>query len=59
MLMTDFLLAGSKVETRMFNTPAELTGLKEPVVVNCTGCGARALLEGREHRCPCAARSPG
>ncbi|WP_223395890.1 FAD-dependent oxidoreductase [Caulobacter segnis] len=42
-LMTDFLLAGGKVETRVFNTPGELTGLKEPVIVNCTGYGARAL----------------
>lgn len=42
-LMTDFLLAGGRIETRVFNAPGELTGLKEPVIVNCTGYGARAL----------------
>lgn len=42
-LMSDFLLAGGRIETRVFNTPGELTGLKEPVIVNCTGYGARAL----------------
>jgi glycine/D-amino acid oxidase-like deaminating enzyme len=42
-LMTDFLLAGGKIETRTFNAPGELTDLKQPVIVNCTGYGARAL----------------
>ncbi|AVQ01309.1 FAD-binding oxidoreductase [Caulobacter segnis] len=42
-LMTDFLLAGGRIEVRKFNTPGELTALKEPVIVNCTGYGARAL----------------
>lgn len=42
-LMTDFLLAGGRIERRVFNAPGELTGLKEPVIVNCTGYGARAL----------------
>lgn len=42
-LMTDFLLAGGRIETRVFNAPGELTQLKEPVIVNCTGYGARAL----------------
>lgn len=42
-LMTDYLLAGGKIETRTFNAPGELTGLTQPVIVNCTGYGARAL----------------
>lgn len=42
-LMTDFLMSGGKVVTRVFSTPGELTSLNEPVIVNCTGYGARAL----------------
>lgn len=43
LLTTDFLLAGGKIETLTFNTPADLSALKQKVVVNCTGYGARAL----------------
>jgi glycine/D-amino acid oxidase-like deaminating enzyme len=43
LLTTDFLLAGGKIETMTFNTPADLAVLKQKVVVNCTGYGARAL----------------
>jgi D-amino-acid oxidase len=43
MLQNDFLLAGGKIEMREFHSPAELTQLKEKVVINCTGYGARAL----------------
>jgi glycine/D-amino acid oxidase-like deaminating enzyme len=43
LLMTDFLLAGGRMETRTFNSPGELTTLPQPVIVNCTGYGARAL----------------
>lgn len=43
LLMTDYLLAGGKIETLTFNTPADLAVLKQTVVVNCTGYGARAL----------------
>jgi glycine/D-amino acid oxidase-like deaminating enzyme len=42
-LITDFLLAGGKIVRREFNAPSELTALKEKVVINCTGYGARAL----------------
>jgi len=42
-LTTDFLLEGGRIETMTFDTPADLARLKEPVVVNCTGYGARAL----------------
>ncbi len=42
-LVTDFLLAGGKIETREFHTPADLATLRERVVLNCTGYGARQL----------------
>jgi glycine/D-amino acid oxidase-like deaminating enzyme len=42
-LMTDFLLAGGRIRRREFHAPAELGGLEEKVVINCTGYGARAL----------------
>ncbi|MDB5471738.1 MAG: dependent oxidoreductase [Caulobacter sp.] len=43
LLTTDFLTEGGHIETMTFNTPADLQRLKQPVVVNCTGYGARAL----------------
>jgi len=42
-LMTDFLIAGGRFERREFHTPAEFAALKEKVVINCPGYGARAL----------------
>jgi glycine/D-amino acid oxidase-like deaminating enzyme len=42
-LMTDFLLAGGRIERREFHSPAELGQLKEKVVINCPGYGARTL----------------
>ncbi|WP_199553834.1 FAD-dependent oxidoreductase [Sandaracinobacteroides hominis] len=42
-LMADFLLEGGRIEQMIFETPADLARLKQPVVVNCTGYGARAL----------------
>ena len=42
-LMTDFLLAGGRVERREFHSPSELATLKEKVVINCPGYAARAL----------------
>lgn len=42
-LTSDFLLEGGRIETMTFDTPADLARLKQPVVVNCTGYGARAL----------------
>ena len=42
-LMTDFLLAGGKIERREFHAPAELASLPQKVVINCPGYGARAL----------------
>jgi len=42
-LMTDFLVAGGKLERREFHEPAELAALPQTVVINCPGYGARAL----------------
>lgn len=44
-LMTDFLAEGGRIETRVFHDPADLASLAEPVIVNCTGYGARALFK--------------
>jgi len=43
MLMTQFQLAGGRIEHREFHDPVELAGLPEKVVIDCTGYGARAL----------------
>jgi D-amino-acid oxidase len=42
-LLNDFRLAGGRIEMREFHTPAEFTQLKQKVVINCTGYGARSL----------------
>jgi glycine/D-amino acid oxidase-like deaminating enzyme len=42
-LTTDFLLAGGTIETAEFFEPHDLTRLKQNVIINCTGYGARAL----------------
>ncbi|MBX3480558.1 MAG: FAD-dependent oxidoreductase [Caulobacter sp.] len=47
LLTSDFLREGGRIETMTFHTPADLARLKEPVVVNCTGYGARALWNDR------------
>ena len=39
----DFLAAGGRFEVADFQTPADLLKLKEHVLINCTGYGARAL----------------
>ena len=44
MLMEDFLREGGEIETREFFHPREFGTLRESVIVNCTGYGARALL---------------
>lgn len=38
-----FLMEGGHIVSRTFHAPSELAGLAEPVIVNCTGYGARAL----------------
>jgi hypothetical protein len=42
-LMTDFLIAGGKIETAEFHTPSQLSVLPQKVMINCTGYGAKAL----------------
>lgn len=42
-LLTDFLIAGGKIETREFHAPQELTQLPQSVIINCPGYGGRAL----------------
>ncbi len=42
-LLTDFLIAGGKIETREFHSPQELTTLPQKVIVNCPGYGGRSL----------------
>lgn len=38
-----FLMEGGRIVERTFHHPSELAELPQPVVVNCTGYGARAL----------------
>jgi glycine/D-amino acid oxidase-like deaminating enzyme len=47
-VLGEFRNAGGRVHIRTFATPAEVGGLPEPVVVNCTGLGARELFGDRE-----------
>jgi glycine/D-amino acid oxidase-like deaminating enzyme len=42
-LTNDFLAAGGRIEAAEFHEPSELGRLKEKVIINCTGYGARAL----------------
>jgi len=47
-VMRDFLLAGGKLVVREFAGRDALLELREPVIVNCTGIGARALFGDEE-----------
>jgi D-amino-acid oxidase len=42
-LVQDFLIEGGRIERAEFHSPGELASLREPVIVNATGYGARAL----------------
>ena len=42
-LMTDFLMLGGRMRRREFRNPEQIAALAAPVIVNCTGYGARAL----------------
>jgi D-amino-acid oxidase len=42
-LMTDFTARGGEIRRMEFHAPGELASLKEKVVINCPGYGARAL----------------
>ncbi len=47
-LLGDFLLAGGHIVVREFHDVPSLLSLPEPLVVNCTGLGARALFGDEE-----------
>ncbi len=47
-LMSDFLLFGGRIVIRKFDTPRDLAALEEPVIVNCTGLGSKALFDDQE-----------
>jgi glycine/D-amino acid oxidase-like deaminating enzyme len=42
-LMNDFMIAGGTIEAREFQAPQDLASLAQPVIINCTGYGARQL----------------
>jgi glycine/D-amino acid oxidase-like deaminating enzyme len=43
-LVSDFLAAGGRIETREFHTPTDFAALRQKTLINCTGYGARALM---------------
>jgi hypothetical protein len=47
-LVRDFQLWGGHIAIRKFDTPRELAALREPIVVNCTGLGAKDLFNDQE-----------
>ena len=47
-LVRDFQLWGGHIVMRKFDTPRELAALREPIVINCTGLGARDLFGDQE-----------
>ena len=47
-LMQDFEIAGGKIEVRELHDPAEVAGLPEKLVFNCTGLGSKALFNDPE-----------
>jgi len=47
-IVRDFLLWGGHIVVRKFETPRDLATLREPIVMNCTGLGARDLFGDRE-----------
>ena len=42
-LVRDFQLWGGHIVVRKFDAPRDLAALREPIVINCTGLGARDL----------------
>jgi D-amino-acid oxidase len=47
-LVRDFMLFGGHIVIRKFEAPRDLMSLGEPVIVNCTGLGSRALFGDEE-----------
>jgi D-amino-acid oxidase len=49
-MIRDVQIAGGKVEVRTFANPANLAGLSETLIFNCTGLGSRDLFGDQELR---------
>jgi D-amino-acid oxidase len=47
-VLDDFRVAGGRVHIQSFASPAEVAALPEPIVVNCSGLGARDLFGDTE-----------
>ena len=47
-LMREFLRFGGRIVIRKFDAPRDLMSLGEPVIVNCTGLGSKALFSDEE-----------
>lgn len=47
-LVRDFVRYGGKIVIRRFDTPRDLMSLSEPVIINCTGLGAKKLFNDEE-----------
>jgi len=47
-LVRDFMLFGGHLVIRKFDSPRELATLGEPIIINCTGLGARDLFGDQE-----------
>jgi D-amino-acid oxidase len=47
-LMRDFVLFGGHIVMRKFDTPRDVMTLREPIVFNCSGLGARELFGDQE-----------
>ena len=47
-LTRDFLAQGGRIVVREFEKPAQVVALPEPLIMNCTGLGARALFGDEE-----------
>ncbi|MGD0130604.1 MAG: FAD-dependent oxidoreductase [Bryobacteraceae bacterium] len=47
-LVRDFQIAGGRIVIREFHGPEEIAALREGVIYNCTGLGARALFGDQE-----------
>jgi glycine/D-amino acid oxidase-like deaminating enzyme len=47
-LLHDFRVAGGRMRIQSFAAPADVAALPEPIVVNCTGLGARDLFGDTE-----------
>ena len=47
-LMREVVLFGGRIVVRKFDTPRDLMSLSEPVIVNCSGLGAKELFGDKE-----------